>query len=62
MTDLILRPSGRPEPQHAWSLQLRYHDNLGGTEYVTLVNISEARAREVIESGAPFWLFGEPKS
>lgn len=59
MPDLILRPSGIPEKP--WSLQLRYHESLGETEYLTLARVSEETAREIIEAGEPYWLFGEPK-
>ena len=59
MPDLILRPSGLPGVK-PWSLQLRYHDCCGPTEYLTLAHVSEDTAREIIRSGAPFWLFGDP--
>ena len=61
MPDLILRPSGMPkEKKKPWALQLRYHDCCGPTEYHTLAYISDDTAREVIEAGAPDWLFGDP--
>jgi hypothetical protein len=59
MADLILRPSGFADKQ--WSLQLRYHDSVGPTEYVTLWRGSEGTAREIVSAGAAYWLFGEPK-
>ncbi|WP_034999333.1 hypothetical protein [Beijerinckia mobilis] len=59
MANLILRPSelieGKP-----WSLQLRYHDCCGPTEYTTLTRVSDEIAREIIHAGACEWLFGEP--
>ncbi len=58
MADLVLRPSGIPD--RPWSLQLRYHDCCGPTEYLTLTRVSEERAREIVHAGAPFWLFGDP--
>lgn len=59
MPNLILRPSGIPE--RPWSLQLRYHESLGETEYYTIARVDEKTAREIIRAGAPYWLFGEPK-
>lgn len=61
MPDLVLRPSGQPDPKRAWSLQLRSHESLGETEYYTVARVSEGVAREIIKAGAAFWLFGEPK-
>ena len=61
MVDLILRPSGLPESANKpWSLQLRYHESLGPTEYVTLVHVSDETALEIMRAGKPSWLFGEP--
>ncbi len=59
MVDLILRPSTL-SPGRPWSLQLRYHECCGPTEYHTLCRLSDNEAREVIRAGAPFWLFGNP--
>jgi hypothetical protein len=59
MASLILRPSGIKE--RPWSLQLRYHESLGETEYHTLARVSEHTAREIIKAGKAYWLFGEPK-
>jgi hypothetical protein len=57
---LILRPSGLEETHNKpWSLQLRYHDG-PETNYVTLCRVSDEGAREIIDAGAPYWLFGEP--
>ena len=59
MPDLILRPSTL-KPGKPWVLQLRYHDCCGPTESSTLAYVSDDQAREVIEAGAAFWLFGDP--
>lgn len=59
MVDLVLRPSGLV-PKKPWALQLRYHESLGPTEYVTLLCCDESTAREIIRAGAPYWLFGDP--
>lgn len=61
MVDLVLRPSGRPESENKpWSLQLRWHESLGETEYLTLARVSDDMAQQIMRAGAPFWLFGEP--
>lgn len=61
MVNLVLRPSGITEAQgKPWALQLRWHD-LGGTDYQTLCRVSDHTASEIMEAGAPYWLFGEPK-
>jgi hypothetical protein len=61
MVDLILRPSGLEERHNKpWSLQLRYHNCSGETEYHTLCRVDDETAREVIKAGACEWLFGEP--
>lgn len=61
MSDLVLRPAGGPEPiTKPWALQLRYHESLGETEYVTIARVTEPVAREIIKAGAAFWLFGDP--
>lgn len=61
MVDLILRPSGLEEKHNKpWALQLRYHDCCGETEYHTLCRVSDETAIEIIHSGSPYWLFGEP--
>ena len=59
MADLILRPTALI-PGKPWALQLRYHESLGETEYVTIARVSDERAREIVKAGAPFWLFGDP--
>ena len=59
MPDLILRPSGVSE--RPWSLQLRYHESLGETEYITIARVSRRVADEIIKAGAARWLFGAPK-
>lgn len=58
MSDLVIRPSGLPEKP--WSLQLREHGP-AETSYHTLWRGSEEIAREIIDAGQAFWLFGEPK-
>jgi len=61
MGDLILRPSGLDEKHNKpFSLQLRFHESCGETEYVTLCRISDDMAKEIMKAGACFWLFGEP--
>jgi hypothetical protein len=62
MTDLILRPSGMTDPTRTWALQLRYHDSVGETAYRTLCRVSDEVAQEIERAGAPFYLFGAPKS
>lgn len=58
MPDLILRPSGLAS--HPWSLQLRFHESVGETDYHTIARVSDEVARKIVEAGAPYWLFGEP--
>lgn len=61
MPDLILRPSGLHEKfNKPWSLQIRYHDGLGETAYVTLARVSDDIAKDIIRAGKADWLFGEP--
>ena len=59
MVDLVLRPSSLVKDR-PWALQLRWHESLGETEYRTLVNVTEATAREIIRAGGARWMFGEP--
>lgn len=57
---LILRPSGLEEKHNKpWSLQLRYHDG-PETNYITLCRVDDDMAQEIIDAGAPSWLFGTP--
>lgn len=60
MVDLVLRPSGIDDEKREWSLQLRYHDSCGPTEYATLCFVSRSTAGRIIKAGRPFWLFGPP--
>lgn len=60
MTDLVIRPSGRPAPKE-WSLQLRRHDSLGPTQYETLCHLSREQADEVVGAERVSWLLGEPE-
>jgi hypothetical protein len=60
MSDLILRPSGLPDPNKAYALQIRKHESAGETEYLTLCRVSEAMGKEIVRAGAPYWLFNEP--
>lgn len=61
MPNLILRPSGLPEELNKpWSLQLRYHECLGETEYRTLARVSDEVAKDIMAAGNAEWLFGEP--
>lgn len=58
---ILLRPSGIEERHNKpWSLQLRYHESCGPTEYYTIANVSDDVAQAIISAGAPEWLFGEP--
>lgn len=60
MVDFILRPSGLEEKHNKpWSLQLRDHGPVE-TDYHTLCRVSDEVAMQIIEAGAPYWLFGEP--
>lgn len=59
MADLIIRPTGRGADD-PWVLQLR-RAGMPQTEYHTLARIDEATAREIVEAGAAFWLFGDPR-
>ena len=60
--DLILRPSVvSNNHRNRWALQLRYHESLGETEYVTLCRVTDEIAFEIIKAGQADWLFGEPK-
>ena len=57
MADLIVRPEG----ENKYALQLRYHDSLGPTEYMTIRSgLSEDLAREIVNAGKCYWLFGDP--
>ena len=57
---LGLMPSGLPEVKNRpWALVLRQHD-MGGTDYETICYLSDDRALEVFEAGAPYWIFGKP--
>lgn len=58
MPDLILRPA-RPEAPKPWALQLRFSD-MAETNYHTLCYVTEEQARDIIEAGKPYWLFGDP--
>lgn len=61
MVDLILRPSGLEERHNKpWSLQLRWHESCGETEYATLCCVDDRTAQEIIRAGASYWLLGEP--
>ncbi|MDP9590638.1 UNVERIFIED_ORG: putative circularly permuted ATP-grasp superfamily protein [Shinella zoogloeoides] len=60
MPDLILRPSTLVEGK-PWALQLRYHESVGPTEYFTITRVSDELGRSIVDAGAPFFLFGDPK-
>lgn len=61
MVDLVLRPSSQSKNPHLrWALQLRYHESLGETEYVTLCRVSDAAAQEIVRAGQAYWLFEDP--
>lgn len=59
MVDLVLRPSGLEDPQRKWSLQLRWHESVGETEYHTLARINDDLADEVIRAGKADYLFSD---
>lgn len=57
---LCIMGSGLPEAKNKpWSLVLRSHD-LGGTDYQTIALLDDETAREVVEAGRVYWLYGEP--
>lgn len=57
---LCIKPSGLPEEKNKpWQLVLRTHD-MAETNYAHVAYLSDSAAREVIEAGAPYWLFGKP--
>lgn len=58
MVDLVLRPSSL-DPKRPFALQLRWHESLGETEYVTLARVEQSVADEIIRAGAACYLFGE---
>lgn len=64
MVDLVLRPTHgdekAPDTKDKWSLQLRWHESLGPTEYRTLCRVDDRAAREIIRAGKADWLFGDP--
>lgn len=59
---LVLRPYTIDAESRVtkWSLQLR-RAGMSETEYITFATGNEAWAREVVEAGAPYWLFGDPR-
>jgi hypothetical protein len=60
MPNLILRASGLDDPQNEFALQLRYHDSVGETDYLTLKHVSREIADDIVAAGACTWLFGRP--
>lgn len=60
MGDLILRRTGLPDPKMKWALQLRFHESIGPTEYLTLTRVDDGLARAIIAAGAATWLSGNP--
>lgn len=60
MSDLVVRPYDLRPNQPKWCLQLR-RTGMPETEYITLATGDDDWAREIIDAGAPFWLFGEPR-
>lgn len=60
MATLCIKPSGLEEKHdRPWQLVLRTHD-LAGTDYEHVAWLTDDKARDVIEAGAPSWLFGKP--
>jgi hypothetical protein len=59
MVDLVIRPSGLEAPKPKWSLQLRWHESVGETEYHTLARINDDLAEEIIRAGAASYLFSD---
>lgn len=61
MPTLILRPSGIEEKyDKPWSLQLRYHNSVGPTQYHTLCHVNDETAQQIVEAKGATWLFGKP--
>ena len=60
MPDLVIRPAGGGRVKKPWVLQLRHHDSLGPTQYLTLAHVTREIADEIIKAGGAFWLFGKP--
>lgn len=58
--DPATRPAPSPDGRRRWCLQLR-RAGMPETEYITLAIGDEAWARELVEAGAPTWLFGPPE-
>jgi hypothetical protein len=56
--DLILRPSGRNPPKE-WELLLREHGP-AETDYYHIAYVGSDMARDIVEAGACFYLFGDP--
>lgn len=61
MVDLVLRPAhirrGQAKP---WELQIRKHESLGETEYTHLCYVVDDIARDILNAGEAYWLFGQP--
>ena len=60
MGDLILRPSTLREDR-PWALQLRFHECVGETEYYTLMHLTDETAFHIVDAGAPYFMFGDPR-
>lgn len=60
MVDLVLRSSSR-NIEKPFTLQLRWHESSGETEYQDLCQVNEEIAKEIIKAGQAIWLFGKPE-
>ena len=61
MSELILRPSKR-YPDRPCALEIRIHESLGPTEYISLCHVTRGIADYLVDHmKVASWLFGEPK-
>lgn len=60
MPDLVIRPSGKEAPKD-WSLQLRFHESLGPTEYQTIARVSRDTAVAILNAGGAISMFSDPR-
>jgi hypothetical protein len=63
MVDLVVRQGGSVFPDGKnWALQLRYHEASGETEYYPVARVTKEMAKEILNAGAPFALYEDPRS
>jgi hypothetical protein len=60
MPNLVLRATGHPNQQFAYSLSIRRHESVGETEYERLCFISKRQANEVMRTGVVTWHGAKP--